>query len=687
MATHISFDVGGTFTDFILIDTDTNDVTVHKQPTTPDPADGVLAGLDRIIDTAANSWASVDRLTHATTLATNTVLERTGADTALITTDGFRDVSLLGRQKRYDLYDLHMEKQDPIVPREDIYEVPERIHPRHGVVEPLDADSIDAIASEVADHYDAAAISLLHSYMDDRHERQLESALEAADGTLAISRASALSKRYREYERTATASVDAYVKPDVSAYLSRIVAELDTGGEDTAFFIMKSSGGVATPEMIERTPVQIIESGPVAGALNSARLGRDIGADNVLSFDMGGTTAKICFVVDGAPARTDVFEVDEKEMKAGSGIPLTLSVIDMIEISAGGGSIAAAEATGTISVGPASAGADPGPICYANGGTHPTVTDADLVLGYLNPDNFLGGRMPLDKTGAIEGIRRDVATPLDLSLAEAAWGIKEVVDDSMMEACRIQASERGLDPRNFTMIAFGGAGPMHAAAVASALSIPRVVVPSGAGVASAHGLHVADIEFHLDQTQPVVVTPDAGDPINPVFERLEAEAQELAAAVDPHTDPVLERSADMKYAGQAHEISVDIPPGRLDPEALTALESRFHRTYETTYGYSDPNETVEGITWKMTARVPTQTPTGHDPRDQQTGDAHKGTRDVYFDPHGFTASAIYERTGLAPGDGSDGPAVIEETNSTTVVPPDCRFTVDESGHLIIAIDQ
>ncbi len=687
MATQISFDVGGTFTDFILIDRANDDVQVHKHPTTADPAEGVLEGLAELMDAAGTSWADVDRVIHATTLATNTVLERTGAETALLTTEGFRDVSIIGRQKRYDLYDLHMERQAPVVGREDIYEVTERVHPSRGVLTELDEAAVATLASEIAAEYDSVAVSFLHSYLDDSHERAVERALRNADGSVAVSRSSAISKQYREYERTATASVDAYVKPSVEAYLRDILDELDAMGYEGNFFIMKSSGGVATPEMIEAAPVQIIESGPVAGALNSAWIGQALGTENVLSFDMGGTTAKICFVQDGEPTRTDVFEVDEKEMKAGSGIPLTIPVIDMIEISAGGGSIAQTTEAGTVSVGPESAGADPGPMCYGRGGARPTVTDADLVLGILNPDNFLGGRMALDRDAAIDGIERDIAEPLDLDLLEAAWGVKEIVDDSMMEACRIQASERGLDPRDFAMIAFGGAGPMHAASVARALSIPRVIVPYGAGVASATGLHVADIEFHLDQTRPVELAPGVTGTLNEVFGGLESGGRELADRVDSDRTPTIERSAEMKYTGQAHEITVDVPNGTLDAGDIETIRSNFEATYENRYGYTSADERIEGITWKVTVRAPTATPEMRRPSGSGGGDAFVGTREVYWDPGGFREWSIYDRQRLHPDDGADGPAVIEAANSTTVVPPADRFSVDEFGNIHIEVDQ
>lgn len=691
MPKRIGFDVGGTFTDFVLVDEQTGEREVFKHPTNvADPARGVLDGLDQFLDNTETGLSDVRQLIHATTLATNTVLERDGADTALLTTEGFRDVPTLGRQKRYDLYDLFIEKPDPIIPREDVYEVAERIHPREGVLESLDEDALANLAGDLEAEYDSLAISFLHSYEDDQHEVAAENVVNEAAPGLYTTRASNISKQYREYERTNTAAVDAYVKPRVQQYLGKIEDELEADGYDGSFFMMKSSGGVATPGMIQESPVQIIESGPVAGALNAAHLGDHVGFDNVFSFDMGGTTAKICFIVDGQPKRTDVFEVDEAEMKEGSGLPVNLTVIDMIEISAGGGSIARAEDTGRITVGPESAGAQPGPICYGRGGTQPTITDADLALGYLNPDYFLGGRMEIDVDDALDGIRRDIAAPLDLGVNEAAWGVKEIVDNAMTRASQIHASERGLDPREFGMIAFGGAGPSHAAFIADELNVPRVFVPAGAGVASAGGLLVADIEFHLDQTYITELEADELDAANDIYAELEREGRELVElASDGPADVEIEREADMKYVGQAHELGVDVPGGDLGPADLETIEETFHDTYERTYGYSDPGEDIEGITWKVTVRSATESVSlaEFEGGGGRASDARKGTREAYFrSAGGFTETAIYDRSALGAGAELTGPAVVEEVNSTTVVPPGDELTVDEYGNLVIEIN-
>jgi len=691
MGQRLGFDVGGTFTDFVMVDTETGDVNTFKHPTTDDPSVGVLEGLSGFLEGTGTAWEEVDQLIHATTLATNTVLERDGADTALLVTEGFRDVPILGRQKRYDLYDLTLEKQDPVVPREHVYGIGERIHPRKGVVDEPDPDAIRDLAADLAADYDSVAISFLHSYRDDSHERRVASILEEEAPSLYTSISSDLSGLYREYERTNTAAVDAYVKPRMREYLGTIEDALaDHLEAGTSFYLMKSSGGVTTPGIIREAPVGMIESGPVAGSLNSAGLGGTLGYEDVFSFDMGGTTAKICFIVDGEPHRTDVFEIDELEMKKGSGIPITLSVVDMIEISAGGGSVASVDDTGAISVGPESAGADPGPICYDAGGTRPTITDADLVLGYLNPDYFLGGEMELDTEGAADGIEEAVAGPLDVDVTTAAWGVKEVVDNSMMQASRIHASERGIDLRQFAMIAFGGAGPMHAAFIARELNVETVVVPTGAGVASAVGLLVADQEFHLDRTAISPLEPDALDRINGIFEDLAAEGRDLVARAGGDPSAVeIERAADMKYEGQAHELTVDLPDGEFDADDLARLRQGFHDTYAETYGYSDESESVEGVTWKVVVRNPIDRPPIH-PADRPataSSDPYKGSRQAYFKrDDGFTETDVYDRQHLSPGTEFSGPAVVEAPNATTVVPPGDRVTVDEYGNLVVTID-
>lgn len=689
MGRSIGFDVGGTFTDFVLVDEQTGAIDVFKHPTTPDdPSEGVLEGLETFLRKTDTDWAAVNRIVHATTIATNTVLKRNGAKTALLVTEGFRDVPVLGRQKRHDLYDLFVERPDPIVPRNQIFEVPERYHPRQGVVQELNEAVVESLAEDLAGDYDAAAISFLHSFDDETHERRSAEILREIAPDLHLTRSSAVSKQYREYERTNTTMVDAYIKPRVEQYLARVRQGLQEAGYDGSFYVMKSSGGVATLDTVQAQPVSIIESGPVAGALNARRVGQTVGVDNVFSFDMGGTTAKSCFVVDGRPKRTDVFEIDKEDLKSGSGIPINLSAIDMVEISAGGGSIAAVEDTGRISVGPESAGSDPGPICYMRGGTRPTVSDADLALGYLNPDYFLGGRMDLNVDGALAGIREHVAGPLDLDVHEAAWGIKEIVDTSMTRASQIHGSERGLDLRNFTMVAFGGAGPLHAAFIAGDLHVPRVIVPRGAGTASALGLLVADVEFNLKQTHVTRLDPAVLDEVNNIYKSLLEEGRSLIDDAGSEIGTVeVERSVDMRYEGQEHELTVPVPDKSLTLATLDRITTRFQETYKETYGYSDSEAPIEALTWKVTVRGLTPSPSvsGDAATEGDAADARKGTRKAYFEQtDGFTPTVIYDRADLTPGATLSGPAIVEEVNSTTVVPPGDSLTVD--GHRNLVID-
>jgi len=687
MSKRVAFDVGGTFTDFVITDEETGASDVFKYPSTPDdPSRGVLDGLSTFLDQEDIPWSEVTQLIHATTVATNTVLERKGADTALVVTAGFKDVPVIGRQKRYDIYDLFLEKPDPIVEREDIYEVDERVHPRYGAVDEPDPSTLTELADELVEDYEAVAVSLLHAYHDQGHEETVAAAIEDAAPDLAVTRGSALSKRFREYERTNTAAVDAYLKPRVRSYIDRLLEAFATYGYGDPFFMMKSSGGVMTADRVQEAPVQIVESGPVAGALHSQHLGDHLGRDNLFSFDMGGTTAKICFIVDGEPKRTSTFELDKLRLKEGSGIPINLEVIDMVEISAGGGSIAAVDETGTISVGPESAGADPGPICYGRGGARPTVTDADLVLGYLNPDLSLAGEMSVDREAAAAGIREYVGEPLGMDLTDAAAGIKEVIDNSMMQASRIHAAERGLDPRKFGMISFGGAGPMHAPFIARRLNIPQVIVPRGAGVASAKGLLVPDITFHVEQTRTVSLESGVAETLNEIYAQLEADGRELLEVVRGGSGEVaVSRSADMKYEGQYHEINVDVPAGPLDGEAVETIEQRFHTAYGDTYGYSDPDDPITAVTWNVTVSKPTVTPPlERIDREWTLEDARKGTRDSYFErANGFTECRVFDRHRLPVGAELDGPVVVEETNATTVVPPEDTMAVDEHGNLVI----
>lgn len=479
----IAFDIGGTFTDFALHDPADGRVAIWKVPTTPrEPGRAVLEGLRARIAAGGLRPEAVDAALHATTIATNAILERKGSRTALVTTAGFRDVLLIGRQKRHDTNDLHLDKPRPLVRRADILEVTERLAPDGAVLTRLDEAEAEAVAARIAEGgYESAAVVFLHAYANPAHERRMAEILAARAPGLRLSLSSEVAPKWREYERTSTTVADAYVAPLVQGYLAALEGSLRDLGIRAELSVMQSNGGVASVELARTWPVRIVESGPAAGVLMCAEVGREEGSSHVMTFDMGGTTAKLGAIDGGVPSTTPSFEVDAVNYRKGSGLPLSVTAIDLLEIGAGGGSIARTR-VGLITVGPDSAGAEPGPVCYGRGGAAPTITDANLVLGYLNPGFFNGGAMGLDRAVAAEAIGRDIARPLGLSVEQAAWGVHSVANANMERAMRIVSIERGRDPRRYALVAFGGAGPLHACRLARALEVPRVIFPRGAGV-------------------------------------------------------------------------------------------------------------------------------------------------------------------------------------------------------------
>ncbi|PYM60895.1 MAG: methylhydantoinase, partial [Candidatus Rokuibacteriota bacterium] len=552
MSFRVGFDVGGTFTDFALQADDGRLLTGKRLTTPDDPARASVDGLRELVARAGLAWPDLAQAVHGTTLGSNVVIERKGRNVALLTTKGFRDVLIIGREKRYQLYDLFIEKPAPLVPRSRIREVTERMAFDGQVLAPLDEVELRGTLRGLAkDGITALAVCLLHAYANPAHERRVaEIAREEAPG-MAVSLSADVSPVMREYERTSTTVVNAYVMTAVRDYLERLERVLADLGYRGRLFVMQSGGGIATAETMARFPVRMIESGPAAGALMAAAYGKLTGHRDLVAFDMGGTTAKLSLVADGRPQTIREFELHRIRLQPGSGIPMTIQAIDLVELGAGGGSIARAE-TGVIRVGPDSAGAAPGPICYGLGGTAPTVTDANLVLGYLNPDYFLGGRMRLDLAGARAGIEQGIGRPFCLSVAEAAWGIHQIVTTNMELATRVVSIERGYDPRQLALAAFGGSGPVHGCRLAQALGIPRAILPAAAGVTSAIGLLAAEVKFDLSRSY--VCRLAALDP-----GRLVGMLQEMAAAgkavvreagVDVSEALTLVRTADMRYVGQ-----------------------------------------------------------------------------------------------------------------------------------------
>jgi N-methylhydantoinase A len=688
MRFRVGFDVGGTFTDFAL-QADDGRLLTGKRLTTPDePARACVDGLRELVASAGLAWADLAQAIHGTTLGSNVVIERKGQGVALLTTRGFRDVLVIGREKRYHLYDLFVEKPAPLVPRSRIREVAERIAFDGEVLVPLDEAGLRETVRDLArSGVVSLGICFLHSYVNPAHERRAAEIVREEAPHVALSLSSDVSPVIREYERTSTTVVNSYVMTAVRDYLERLEAALGRLGYGGRLFVMQSGGGIATAETMARFPVRMIESGPAAGALMAAVYGKRTGQADLVAFDMGGTTAKLSLIAGGVPQTIREFELHRIRLQPGSGIPMNIQAIDLVEIGAGGGSIARAE-MGVIQVGPDSAGAAPGPICYGLGGTEPTVTDANLVLGYLNPEYFLGGRMRLDLEGARRGIESRVATPLGLGVPEAAWGIHQIVTTNMELATRVVSIERGYDPRRLALVAFGGSGPVHGCRLAQALGIPRAILPAAAGVTSAIGLLAAEVKFDLSRS--FVTRLDALDPGR--LARILGEMAEQAATVVRDAGAAgtiaLARTADMRYVGQGYELTVPFPDGPVDGRTAAALRAAFDRVYAQRYGYSDAKAALELVTVAVTAtgtgpevRLPE-----HRPGTRDVTEARKPDRPVYFpETRGYGRCPVYDRRRLPVGARLEGPAVVEEPESTTVLPPGTTAEVDPWANLLVTL--
>jgi N-methylhydantoinase A len=664
----------------------------HKLLTTPqDPADGALQGIDEILASNGLGAEDVEVVLHATTLVSNALIERKGARTALLATRGFRDILDLAREKKYDIYDLQLDKPKPLVPRALRFEVGERIAADGSIELPLEKAAVDAVVERVRECGAAAvAICLLHSYMNAVHEQALRDALADRLPGVAVSLSSEVLPEIREYERASTTAANAFVQPTAARYLQRFVEGLRQRGMRAPLFVMLSEGGIASPDLVRRFPVRICESGPAAGAVTAASVSKQRDIPQVLSFDMGGTTAKASLIQNGAPLVSTDFEVARMyRFKQGSGLPLKVPVVEMIEIGAGGGSIVRVDELGLIKVGPDSAGADPGPACYALGGTHATVTDADLVLGYLGESSFLGGRMPLDRKRAWQVIERQVAKPLGIDVMAAARGIHDLVNENMANAARVQAVERGHDLTGATMVAFGGAGPVHAWGVAKRLAAGCIVVPPIAGLGSALGLLLAPRSYQLSRTY--IGTVDALDwnAVERIFTEMEADAgaalREAGVAADASR---FVRHGDMRYLGQRKEITIELPPGRLGKAAIAESRRAFERQYRRIYHRIHEGHAIEALSWRLIATGPGIV----QPRSLRTIHAEASpagpprSRSIVFDGKGAPAECrVYRRADLLPGLSIDGPCVVEEDESTVVIGPDGCASTDEYLNLIVTL--
>jgi N-methylhydantoinase A len=634
--------------------------------------------------------SEVESIVHGSTLVTNAVIERRGPPTGMIMTKGFFDVIDIANEGRYDIYDLKAQFPDPIIPRNMRREIDERMHADGNEVKPLDRkELLAAVESLVSEHWiKALAVCFLHSYRNPAHEDEARKAIADAFPELYVSTSADIFPYMREYHRWNTTAINAFTQPMVDSYLANLEGGLKKNGFRGAFYVMTSSGGVVSTDAARRFPVRMLESGPAAGVLMSAYHGRALGLDQLLSFDMGGTTAKGSIIRDGIPRKIYELEVARvHDFKVGSGLPVKVPVVDMIEIGAGGGGIAEVDERGLIKVGPRSAGASPGPACYGRGGQHATLTDANLMLGYYDAGFFLGGAMKLDRSASEKVIDTNVGKPLNLELVRAAWGIHEIINEDVARAFRVHASEIGFDYRNCTIIAFGGSGPAHAMRVARKLRVPRVVFPVASGVMSAIGMLICPISFQIARSRSVLIRDLDAKSFAELFRPVEEEAKAFLIDAGQKASSIkLVRSLDMRYRGQGFEIEVQLPAANDSAALFGELRNLFDKAYEEIFSLSYVAEELEIVNWKVEAVGPEPKvgPSGIKLRDvHPEGKSRKGSRHAYFpEKNGFVECPVYDRYAMGPEDIVEGPAFIEEREATFVIGVGDRVTVDKLGNLV-----
>ncbi|MXP60652.1 hydantoinase/oxoprolinase family protein [Pantoea sp. Taur] len=687
----IGFDIGGTFTDLVLLNDVTGEAIRHKTLTTPeDPSEGAYTGLTQLVEMAGLSASDIRTITHGTTLAINALLERHGAKTALVVTRGFRDVLVLGREYRYDIYDLNGAPAKPLLTRSQAYEVNERVTARGEVVTPLDEREVVQLAAELRSQgYEAVAVLCMHAYAWPDHENQIEAILSRELPGVSISVSHKVSREIREYDRGVLTAMNAFVQPKARRYMARLEQKLREGGFACDWLVMGSNGGLMAPQVAADYPTRIIESGPAGGIVATAAFARKNDEHQVLAFDMGGTTAKACVVRNGEPSITTDYEVGRADrLLKGSGLPVKLPVVDMIEIGAGGGSIARVDSLGLLEIGPESASAWPGPACYGRGGELPTVTDANLVLGLLDPDAFLGGRMRLDVEAARTAIQR-IAAPLGLTIEEAAWGIHEVANSKMSEALRTHSVEKNVSPSQMTMLAFGGAGPSHAWSLAKQLSVKRVYFPNGAGVYSAFGLLTAPPSADFVRADRCRLQPGIDvAAINAIFaEGFDEAMTTLAAAnADPAT-AIQQKLAGVRYVGQGSELTVMLPDTFLSHGDVQALIDTFEAAHLARFGRTLPGQGVEVVNWR--GRVQTTPPTLNtsDQLRHPEPDAREKSLQVYLGrEQGYRPCRVIPRSLLVTRVAVQGPALLQEKECAIYVGPGASAQLDEQGNILMELN-
>lgn len=681
----IAVDIGGTFTD-IAVESPGGLFTTKVLTTHRAPEEGVMDGIAFAMAEARLRPEEVSVIIHGTTLATNALIERKGARTALIVTEGFRDSLEMAYENRFEQYDINMERPAPLVPRYLRLPVRERLNVHGEPLVPLDEDSVRAVIPELSRHQvQSVAIGLLHSYANPAHEVRVAEILKEAMPDLWITRSSEVCPEIREYERQSTACANAYVQPVMARYLMNLDRRLREAGYRCPLFLMMSGGGITTLETAITNPIRLVESGPAGGAILASFIAAECGLPEVLSFDMGGTTAKICLIDDGKPQSSRSFEVARvyRFMK-GSGLPLRIPVIEMVEIGAGGGSIAYVDGLRRINVGPESAGSEPGPACYGRGGTAPTVTDADLLLGRIDPDAFAGGRVQLDPAKSEQAIAEGVGKALGLSPVLAAFGISEMVNENMANAARVHAIERGKNVGTRAMVAFGGAAPLHAARLAERLGIDRVIIPTGAGVGSAIGFLRAPIAYEVVRSRYMRLSAFNPEIVNGLLTEMQDEAYGVVRRGAPDAAIEETRTAFMRYVGQGHEIVVPVPLRRLEPGDSVSFRQAFDEAYTRLYGRTIPGLDIEILSWTMTVSTHVGVPEAIAALAAQEPPFPDGRRRI-FDPGRaeHVDAAVYRRSALMPGMRVAGPAVIVEDQTTTIVLPGFDASVNALGYLVL----
>jgi N-methylhydantoinase A len=682
----LGIDIGGTFTDLVLLDNSNGMLYFGKTLTTyPDPTLGILNGVNELLQQHNKSIKNVSTLVHGTTLVTNAVIERKGAKTALLTTKGFEDVLEIGREMRYDIYDIFITMPKPLVPKELRKGVQERVDKNGKVLEKLNIDEVEkSLVSLQKNGVQSVAVSLLHSYANTKHEKEIGNLLKKKFPALTYSLSSEVMPEIREYERTSATVMNAYVQPLTDQYLKNLNSNLQQLGFNGIIHIMNSAGRLTTVEGARKTPVHLLESGPAGGTMAGVYFGKLMGKKDLVAFDMGGTTAKASMIRNLQPEITNHFEAArEKRFKKGSGLPVRIPVIDMIEIGAGGGSIAHINHLGLLTVGPESASSSPGPACYGKGGENPTVTDADLILGFLNEDYFLGGTMTLQKNKAIAAMKKKIADPLKISVEAAAWGIHRIVNENMANAARVHIIEKGLDPRFFSMLGFGGAGPVHAFNVAKLMNAPQLIIPAGAGVLSALGFLVSPVA--TEEIASYVCSLDRIDwkKVNEMIADMQQKGFAfLQKAGIKNKDGKVSIVSDMRYTGQGHEITIAIPTGKLSEKSIAEIGQNFKVEYRLRYGRDIDNIPIESVTWRVLVSgpspelIPTQAVIGKHTK------ALKGKRKVYWG-NGYEETPVYDRYSIEQNKKIKGPCIIEEFESTTVVGHNSTVRIDEYKNIVI----